>query len=135
MLHGEPGEEGIPGHAGRGVSGAFQRRLSEMGCQFEAEGDVTRIHVAGGLVEVKDEPGVGPIVEASIPLPVDPSTVGESLEGMKALLGLMTMLGRPLSYQLDDSLPGFPILRVKAVFETLEDAYSSLTAALERLGC
>ncbi|BAN89758.1 hypothetical protein [Aeropyrum camini] len=134
-MHEGFGEEGIPGHAGRGVPGAFQRRLSEMGCQFEAEGDVTRIHLAGGVVEVKDEPGVGPIVEASIPLPVDPSTVGESLEGMRALLGLMTMLGRPLSYQLDDSLPQFPILRVKAVFETLEDAYEALAGALERMGC
>lgn len=128
-------EHGIPGHAGKGASNTFQRRLAELGCRFEAEGDVTRLHLGSGLVEVKDEPGTGPIVEASIPLPVDEDGIGESIEAFKNIMFVMTSVGRPLSYMLDDSLPGMPILRVKAVFETLEDAYSSLMEAVERVGC
>lgn len=128
-------DEGIPGHAGKGVSLVFQKKLAEMSCRFEAEGDITRIHVSGAIVEVKDEPGQGPVVEASLQLASDSLGVGETIEGFKHALLLLSQLGRPMEYDLDKGIPGFYILRILVRFEGLEDAYDALIQALERVGC
>ena len=128
---------GVPGHvSATRVVRWFQELLRNLGCRFEAEGDVTRIHLESSLVEVKDEPGRGVIIEASIQLP---SSTGEEsdfyINGIRLVLGIFSSLspGRSVSYSLDDSIPGYPFLRVVVGYNDLNEAYTDLARALERL--
>ena len=128
---------GVPGHvSGTRVVRWFQELLKNLGCRFEAEGDVTRIHLESSLIEVKDEPGRGVIVEASLQLP--PST-GEELDfyvnGIRLALGILSSLspGRSVSYSLDDSIPDYPFLRAIVSYNDLNEAYTDLARALDQL--
>jgi len=136
-MHG-PGDEelGIPGHASkREASKRFQRLLAEAGCSFEAEGDTTRLVIGGSIVEVKDEPGEGVVVEASLPLPTSTAELEAEREGCIKALELLTSLGREPAYSVDDSLPGYPVLRGRVAFQSLEEAYNALYEAVLERGC
>ncbi len=135
--HGHGDEElGIPGHAGKSEpSKRFQRFLAEAGCSFEAEGDTTRLVLGGSIVEVKDEPGGGVVVEASIPLPTSSTELEAEREGCLKALELLTSLGKEPTYLVDASLPGYPVLRGKVEFKSLEEAYNALYEAVLERGC
>ncbi len=127
-------EEGIPGHGSvGGPLRVLQRFLRDNGFSFEAEGDVTRIHVDGALVEVRDEPGVGLAILASLPLPYGPSDAGFHARAALVFTSVVAMLGRPVIYDVDSSLEGYPILRARIVFEDVEDLVSSLIRVLSEL--
>jgi len=124
-------EEGIPGHASvGGPVRVLQRFLRDNGFSFEAEGDVTRIHVDGVLVEVRDEPSIGLAVLASLPLPYGFSDVDFHVRAALSFTLLLAMLGRPVSYDVDSSLEGYPVLRARIVFEDAETLVSSLIRVL-----
>lgn len=134
------GEEptGIPGHvSGKEAARWFQKLVRDLGCRFEAEGDVTRIHLESSIVEVKDDPERGVILEATIQLP--PST-GEDprfyADGAGLALELVSRLspGREVSYSLDESIPGYPFLRLVVGYDSLGEAYNDLARALKGLG-
>ncbi len=122
-------EEGIPGHASKEEwAWRLQRRLREIGVSFEAEGSATRISLPGGAVVevVEAEGGYG--LAATVPLPAggDP----EAAEAVATALRVMARLGVELHYELDDSLPGYPMLRVTADFQ---DPYTLAERLLEAL--
>jgi hypothetical protein len=124
-------EEGIPGHGSvGGPLRVLQRFLRDNGFSFEAEGDVTRVHVGGALVEVRDEPGIGLAILASLPLPYGSSDVSFHVRASIAFSSIVAMLGRPVSYEVDSSIEGYPILRARIVFNDVEDLVSSLMRAL-----
>ena len=134
MLEGEDWEEGIPGHASFvGPLRVLQRFLRDGGFQFEAEGDVTRIHLHGAIIEVSDEPGVGLVVSASLPLPYGGGDVRYFAEAAQAFSSILVLLGRPVSYYVDSSLEEYPILRARVIFEDVESLVSSLVNALSKL--
>ncbi len=129
MVEGELPEEGIPGHAAKEEwAWILQRRLREAGVRYEAEGSATRIALEGGAVVEVVEHGEGYAVAATIPLPSggDP----ESVEPVAAALRVMALLGVELSYELDESLPGYPMLRVTAAFG---DPYTLAERLLESI--
>lgn len=134
MLESEDWEEGIPGHASHEEPlRVLQRFLRDEGFQFEAEGDVTRIHLHGAIIEVSDEPGVGLVVSASLPLPYGGGDAKYFAEAAKAFSSILALLGRPVDYYVDSSLEEYPILRARVIFEDVESLVSSLVSALSEL--
>lgn len=135
-MHGDE-ELGIPGHAGkREASKRFQRLLAEAGCSFEAEGDTTRLMLgSGAIIEVKEEPGEGVVVEASIPLPASITELEEGRDSMVKALELLLSLGMEPEYRVDNSLPGYPVLRGRVLFRSMEEAYQAIEEAVLERGC
>ncbi|MEB3774860.1 MAG: hypothetical protein GSR86_08045 [Desulfurococcales archaeon] len=135
-MHGDE-ELGIPGHAShREEVRELQRLLSMLGVRYEAEGDVTRIHIDGLVVEVKDEPGRGVIIEEIIPLPgasgEDPEYYIQAFKaGMEIIAGAGE--GFTVSYSVDEAAPGYPVLRATLNVGGLDDAYRLLRSILESL--
>jgi len=126
--------EGIPGHAS--FSEPLKRLqvfLRDNGFVFEAEGDVTRIHVEGAIVEVRDEPGVGLAILASLPLPYGGGDAEYYAEAARVFTSILAMLGRPVSYEVDASLGEYPMLRARVLFGDVEELVESLVNALSRL--
>lgn len=130
-------ELGIPGHAGKsGASKRFQRLLAKVGCSFEAEGDTTRLMLGSGtLIEVKEEPGEGVVVEASIPLPTSTAELEQGGRSIVKAFELLLSLGREPEYSIDNSLPGYPVLRGRVVFKSVEEAYQAIEEAVLERGC
>ncbi|MEB3816548.1 MAG: hypothetical protein LRS46_01200 [Desulfurococcales archaeon] len=126
-------EEGIPGHASHERwANELQRRLRELGVSFEAEGEATRINLGEGIVvEIAEAPEgeEGYAVVANIPLPTggDP----EYADSVALALKVLAALGSELKYELDESLPGYPMLRVRAVFKDPLDMSRRLLEVLE----
>lgn len=124
-------EEGIPGHAStREQLKMLQRFLRDKGFIFEAEGDVTRIHLDGAIIEVRDEPGLGLVILASLPLPYGGGDVSYYVEAARAYTFILSSLGRPVSYDVDSSLEEYPMLRARVTFSDVEHLVSSLMRAL-----
>jgi hypothetical protein len=139
---GGPEEEaGIPGHAGRGVAGELQRSLKNLGCRFEAEGDMVRIHVGSAVVELKDEPERGAVIEAVIPLleeaPLREEEISEAVEDAAKAARILYKAARGLrvEYELDTSLPGYPMLRARCFPESYRAAAERLLDAVMSEGC
>lgn len=135
-MHGEE-EMGISGHASHVEPvREFQRTLSMLGLRYEAEGDTTRIHLDGIVVEVKDLPGEGVAIEAIVPLP---SGTGEEpgfyAESLGTLLRLLKEMGPGLGveYSVDEAAPGYPVLRATIRVGGLEEAYRLLDSTLRGL--
>jgi hypothetical protein len=132
MLGDEFPEEGIPGHASSEEwAWRLQRRLRELGVSFEAEGSATRITLPGGAIVEVVEAGEGYGLAATIPLPGggDPEAADAAWEALR----LMASLGVELSYELDTSLPGYPMLRVTAAFRDPHALSEKLLSALQAL--
>ena len=135
-MHGDE-ELGIPGHAShREYVREFQRTLLMLGLRYEAEGDTTRIHLDSLVVEVKDLPGGGVVIEGIIPLPPatgeDPSYYTSAFEKATRLLQEMGE-GLKVSYTLDEAAPGYPVLRATVNVGGLAEAYTLLEAALRAM--
>ena len=130
-------ELGIPGHAGHSSwSRRLQSWLRDCGLHFEAEGEATRISLGGGvLLEIAESlEGEGYEVVASIPLA---GTGREAVEtGLPALVAraldvIARVAGdRQLNYDLDTSLPSYPILRVRAAFTDPWEMAEAIAEAL-----
>ncbi|MCX8196226.1 MAG: hypothetical protein N3F67_04030 [Acidilobaceae archaeon] len=130
-MHGDH-EVGIPGHAShKRQLLRLQRALKELGFSFEAEGDVTRIHVNGALVEVRDEPGIGLALLLNASLPYRCSKDCDS--SLAAFASVLSYLSREVEYELDQSIPEYPMLRARVIFGSVEELVESLISALERL--
>ncbi len=128
-------EFGIPGHAAKSDwASKLQSFLKDLGVPFEAEGEATRIRLYEGvLAEVREAEEGGYAVEVSIPLPGE-CTGGCDLdyhvEAYRAALRLLAGLGSTLAYYLDDSIPGYPILRARATFDNPYDLADRLAEAV-----
>ncbi len=131
-------EHGIPGHASKKAwANRLQQWLKSRGVRFEAEGEATRISLDSGvLVEIAERVGGGEgfDVVVSVPLPGSGEEVGEeTLAALRDAFELVGLLGGELRYELDDSLPGYPVLRIMRGFEDPERMVDALISALDRL--
>lgn len=134
-------EIGIPGHAGKGVAAELQRSLKNLGCRFEAEGDMVRLHIRDAVIELKDEPGRGAMIEAQVPLleesPLRGEELKEALDSISKVLAIALKAARGLNveYEIDTSLPGYPMLRVRFYPEDYRAAADRLLEAILSEGC
>ncbi len=106
-------EEGIPGHAAKTPwAHRLQTKLKELGILFEAEGEATRIRLAEGVyAEVREADEEGYSVAVTIPLPTSGEDPEYLAEAFKAAARFIVKLGREAKYEVDESLPGYPMLR------------------------
>lgn len=126
-------ELGIPGHASHSDAiKRFQRFLRTHGYSFEAEGDMTRIHIDGALVELTEEPARGYVLMITIPLPRGGEPEAEIYRPLRALAFFVSNLGASVSYELDTGIPDYPLLRAKVFFTDLETLLNALYDVLEK---
>ncbi len=125
-------EEGIPGHAAKTPwAHRLQSKLKELGIPFEAEGEATRIRLAEGVyAEVRESGEGGYSIAVTIPLPTsgeDPECLAEAF---KAAAAFIVKLGVEARYEVDESLPGYPMLRAIIGFASPEDLVNSVLKAV-----
>ncbi|MEN2999252.1 MAG: hypothetical protein ABDH61_01565 [Acidilobaceae archaeon] len=126
-MHDAPG---IPGHASHNRHLLrLQRALKELGYSYEAEGDVTRIHLEGSLVEVRDEPGIGLALLLTAALPY--KCEDDCASSVVSFSTLLSMMKKEAEYELDRSIPGYPMLRARVVFENVGDLVETLIKSLD----
>jgi len=128
-------EHGIPGHASKkNWANRLQQWLKQRGVSFEAEGEATRIHLpSGAYVEVTESlEGGGYDIVVTVPLPGTGEEAEEARKAIDDALELLSLLGGQLRYELDDSLPEYPSLRVSRSFDDPEELVNKLISALER---
>ncbi len=121
----------VPGHVSwRRPVESFQKSLKELGVSFEAEGDVTRIHVDGVVIEVSWDSGIG-VIQATLPLPCDGGDADYYVRAFKAFAFILASLnGVSFEYDLDLSIPGYPMLRARSSFSSFEVLASFLVKVL-----
>jgi len=124
-------EHGIPGHAGKtGPARLLQQAILALGYSFEAEGDTTRIHVDGVIVEVKDDPDLGRITQVSAPLPAPGDDPGEASKPLAVLGFIVAMLRGEARYVAEEAGPGYYTLHAMIPYgdpyEQAEDLLNAL---------
>ncbi|GAB6147799.1 hypothetical protein [Stetteria hydrogenophila] len=127
-------EEGIPGHAAKSPwAHRLQSKLKELQVPFEAEGEATRIRLAEGVyAEVREAGGGrGYAVSVTVPLPVSGDDPESAAEAFKAAAGFITALGRDVKYEVDESLPGYPMLRAVVEFSDPKELADAVVKALK----
>jgi hypothetical protein len=128
----EEEHHGIPGHAAAGgPSERLQKFLASRGASFEAEGDTTRIHFNGWILEVRDEPGGGFSAIITLGLPEE-SPSKEAARAACEAFSLAMAIGGRARYELDESLPGYPMLRIVVSRSDLSGLVDDLLRVLER---
>ncbi len=108
--------------------------LSSLGVSFEVEESV-RIHVGDVVAEVVEEDG-SITVTASVSLPTPdagPGDVDYYASQYRTALRLMLGLGGGLEYELDTSLPDYPLLRIVKRFREPGEVLEALRRSLESL--
>lgn len=115
----------------------LQERLRELGASFEAEGEATRIHIGGVVVEVKRDPELGDILQVQLFLPVPGDDVGEYVRDFRIASRIITGLGGVVSYVAEEAAPGYPVLRAivpySGAWMLVKDAFNSVRQALLQL--
>lgn len=129
-------EHGVPGHGG-GADWAkrLQSFLREKGFSFEAEGEAIRIHVGLLGVEVVEH-GDGYAVVVTAPLPASSSDAGdeETARALRDALSVLAGLGADeISYEVEEDVPGYPVLRATVAYGDPGRLAESLEKALSRL--
>ncbi len=125
-------EEGIPGHAAKSRwAHRLQRSLLGLGAPFEAEGEATRIRLAEGVYAEVREASEGYSVSLTLPLPGgEPGEAEYYVEAFRAAAAFLASLGAEPRYEVDSSLPGYPMLRALAEFADPESLVESVLRAV-----
>ena len=125
--------EGIPGHVGASEwSRALHLWLRDCGVSFEAEGEATRISLPNGVMVELTESGEGFAVVISLTL----ATRGEDLlREAEVIADAFRLAGKVagqggVSFDVDNSLPDYPILYITVPFNSPWELVSSLQEAL-----
>ncbi len=129
---GEEAHGDIPGHAAlEGPARRLQKFLASRGASFEAEGATTRVHFEGWILEVRDEPGGG----FSAVVTINVSGTSPSEEARRALCEAATValsIRGEVRYEIDESLPGYPMLRIVVVQESFEQLIEDVIRVLDK---
>ncbi len=128
-------EHGIPGHASKKTwANRLQQWLKQRGVSFEAEGEATRIHLPSGVyIEITESmEGEGYDVVITVPLPGTGSEAGDTKSAISDAFEIVSLLGGELRYELDDSLPEYPSLRIIRSYRDPEELVDALISALDR---
>ncbi|MEB3859614.1 MAG: hypothetical protein LRS43_00220 [Desulfurococcales archaeon] len=122
----------MPGHAAPGgPSKRLQKFLASRGASFEAEGDTTRVHFNGWILEVRDEPGGGFSAIITLSL-ADEGPSRDTARAACEAFSLAMALKGGIRYEVDESLPGYPMLRIIVSRHSLDMLVEDLMRALEK---
>jgi len=129
-------EHGIPGHAAKSAAARLlQERLRQLGVSFEAEGDTTRVHVSGVIVEAKDDPELGLVVQVQAPLPRPGDDPGDAAAALAAFARAVAVAPGEARYAVEEPVPGYPsIVAVIPVPGQVEQAEAVLRIVEELAG-
>ncbi len=112
----------------------LKKALEEAGVSFEAE-ETVRIHLGDLVVEV-GEAEKGPTVTVSLQLPGAPPSAEEVESYTKTYqlaLKLVSRLTGELGYELDTSLPGYPLLHIVVAYTDADKMAEEIIAAVKEL--
>ncbi len=128
-------EEGVPGHISTSSSiRKLQLLLKRFDISYEAENEVTRIHLNGSIIEIYPE-NSHVMVSLSIPLPSENDSL-EYLEyfskAYEVVLRFILQTKKAIRYQLDTSLPVNPSLYVFVEYDNFENIIKDLERFLEK---
>ncbi|MEB3789146.1 MAG: hypothetical protein GSR72_04560 [Desulfurococcales archaeon] len=116
-------ETGIPGHASKNPSmHRLQRLLGELGLNYEAEGDVVRIHYEGVVIELSD---YGDEIQVQVELVPEHSDIVERDALMFYVFGLASSMLGVEEYGVD-SVAGYSMLWASKRYSSLEEAVGEL---------
>jgi len=115
----------------------LRKILDELGISYEAEENL-RVHVGEVVVQIGEfeEGEKGYYVTASISLPSSESTLEEFdyyMDSFKAALKLVLGLTGEVRYELDTSLPDYPVLHITKKFNDAGKLVEDLKSILEKL--
>jgi len=115
----------------------LRKVLDELGISYEAEENV-RVHVGEVVVQIGEfeEGEKGYYVTASINLPSSESTLEEFdyyMDSFKVALKLMLGLTGEIRYELDTSLPDYPVLHITRKFNDAGKLVENLKNTLKKL--
>ncbi|HIC99368.1 MAG TPA: hypothetical protein EYP08_07010 [Pyrodictiaceae archaeon] len=115
----------------------LRKVLDELGISYEAEENV-RVHVGEVVVQIGEfeEGEKGYYVTASINLPSSESTLEEFnyyMDSFKVALKLMLGLTGEMRYELDTSLPDYPVLHITRKFNDAGKLVENLKNILKKL--
>ncbi|HIQ55633.1 MAG TPA: hypothetical protein EYH59_02975 [Pyrodictium sp.] len=115
----------------------LRKVLDELGISYEAEENV-RVHVGEVVVQIGEfeEGEKGYYVTASINLPSSESTLEEFnyyMDSFKVALKLMLGLTGEMRYELDTSLPDYPVLHITRKFNDAGKLVENLKNTLKKL--
>ena len=115
----------------------LRKILDELGISYEAEENI-RVHVGEVVVQIGEfeEGEKGYYVTASISLPSSESTLEEFdyyMDSFKAALKLVLGLTGEVRYELDTSLPDYPVLHITKKFNDAGKLVEDLKSILEKL--
>ena len=110
--------------------------LRSLGLEFESEAEAIRITLPkGSQLEITEPPeGEGLAIVLSVPLPAegpdDPEYyIGSMAEAMKIILSM----NKNYKYEVDESIPGYPLLRIRISFSSGDELAETLLDALEKV--
>ena len=115
----------------------LRKILDGLGISCEAEENV-RVHVGEVVVQIGEleEDERGYYVTASISLPSSESTLEEFdyyMDSFKAALKLILGLSGEVKYELDTSLPDYPVLHITKKFNDAGKLVEDLKSILKKL--
>jgi len=115
----------------------LRKILDELGINYEAEENI-RVHVGEVVVQIGEfeEGEKGYYVTASISLPSSESTLEEFdyyMNSFKAALKLILGLAGEVKYELDTSLPDYPVLHITRKFNDAGKLVEDLKNVLKKL--
>ena len=115
----------------------LRKILDELGISYEAEENI-RVHVGEVVVQIGEfeEGEKGYYVTASISLPSSESTLEEFdyyMDSFKAALKLVLGLTGEVRYELDTSLPDYPVLHITKKFNDAGKLVEDLKSILKKL--
>lgn len=115
----------------------LRKILDELGINYEAEENI-RVHVGEVVVQIGEfeEGEKGYYVTASISLPSSESTLEEFdyyMNSFKAALKLILRLTGEVKYELDTSLPDYPVLHITKKFNDAGKLVEDLKNVLKKL--
>jgi len=115
----------------------LRKVLDELGVSYEAEENI-RVHVGEVVVQIGEfeEGEKGYYVTTSINLPSSDSTLQEFdyyMNSFKTALKLILGLTGELKYELDTSLPDYPVLHVTRKFDDAGKLIENLKNVLKKL--
>jgi hypothetical protein len=112
----------------------LKNKLKELNIEFESEAEAIRISLPGGAQIETVEGRSGEVaLSFSIPLPSEgPDDPNYYLNALTEAFTIMLNIDKSYRYEIDESIPGYPLLRVYIDFKSGDELTDKLIKSLEK---